>query len=352
MVNPSISIWSRARPRTSPVPEDSTPRVPWRVVSLPPRVLGSHRDGKEATTDSEIDTVSSCCDSPTRATNIIGRSGACDILNSSSSDFPAIISSVVDDELCSSSDGSSTPKMNLPGSGSSILHEIPRDLATAARTRTEVKMGKHSREWQTSANRSIQVTQPYIEVSCTSSAMNLSCTAAAPLVVDVACGERREWSPRPHLRATRKMPIQSPGAATGRQGSLEAKENSNNQPCTPTLEVRTPKAPPRPTRPRPIWAVLRNRTLNTTRREPSIFRGNIENEVKNGVDAQAVAQTRQQLSWHIFNRRIFGVREVPRRGVVAFPEWVMFSAGVPPSGLSEQSRWALRLGRDRGNVPS
>lgn len=317
---------------------------------MSPTVLGKRRDGKEVAADSNVDPTSVCHNATTTATNMVRSSPGCVKKKSSSSNFlPAV--QVIDDQACSSCSRLES-KRTVQGQGSLIVDEIARDLATAARTTRKDVMAGDLQERQGSAKKSsLQVvTKPHIEVSFTT-ATHSSSAAAACLVMDVARGDRREWNAGPHFHAPSRVPVRPPGAARGRQDSLEATKMAD-APDTPICEIRAPRAPPRPVGvPCPVWAVLRNRTLNATRREPSIFRGRSQNELENGVNAQEIAQARQ-LSWHIFNRRIFGVREVPRRGVVAFPEWVMFSAGVPPSGLSEHSRWQVRLGRNRGNVQS
>lgn len=355
MTGPSISISPRARLRTPRVPEDHhTPRVPWRVVSLSTQVLGDRRDGEEVAADSKTDPIS-FCDNPTRPANSMLSSSSAECgkkKKSSSSNLPAM--PATDDKACSSCSRLES-KRTLQGPGSLNVDELPRDLATAARTtRMEVIMGGDWQERHGSAKNksSLQLTKPHIEVSFPD-ATRSSSAAAARLFVDAARGDRREWGAWPHFHAPNRVPVQPHGAATGRQDSLDATKMAE-APDTPIIcEIRVPRAPPRPVgAPRPIWAVLRNRTLNATRREPSIFRGRSQNELENGVDAQQEEMTqRRQVSWCIFNRRIFGVREVPRRGVVAFPEWVMFSGGVPPSGLSEHSRWEVRIGRNRGHVP-
>lgn len=96
--------------------------------------------------------------------------------------------------------------------------------------------------------------------------------------------------------------------------------------------------------PRPIWSVLRNRTLKITQEDPSIFRRD-----SHPRRAELVSGTKKLSRWHIMNRRVFGVREVPRRATTAVthPDWLVFSGGVPPRKINERSRWNLRLGHAR-----
>lgn len=96
--------------------------------------------------------------------------------------------------------------------------------------------------------------------------------------------------------------------------------------------------------PRPIWAVLRRQTLKTTEEDPSIFSRGVQHRPKKW--AQADPTIRQIKSWHIINRRIFGVYETPRKRGTTSPEWLLFAGGVPTPGISERQRWMLRLGRD------
>lgn len=107
------------------------------------------------------------------------------------------------------------------------------------------------------------------------------------------------------------------------------------------------RVPARPTQPmntpRPIWVALRRQTLKVTQADPSIFSRGVQNPSKRG--AQVDSTTRQRKSWHIINRRIFGVYETPRKGGTTHPEWLLFAGGVPQKGISEHQRWVLRLGQ-------
>lgn len=177
---------------------------------------------------------------------------------------------------------------------------------------------------------------------------------------DGAPRDRRDWIATPHLispRRTAELPIRPRdarkhsavedynkvfecqarrcGAARclGNDGALESRVVSQ-VPAPPQNQTHTP---------RPIWAILRNRTLRVARQDPCIFSRGSQCRFQKTINMASTA--RQLKSWHIINRRIFGFREMPRRGSMVQPEWMVFGGGLPPQGLDEQNRWMLRLGR-------
>lgn len=340
---------------TAPLLEDPTPRIPWRVLSLPtssptPVLVG---DGQQATAVKE----DPCCkktelvpsddnNSSTPTTKRINgeNTTVCCVRSSTGNGAPAAAVPVGDRSFA---DGLTSSRSSRPSKGVLIglglaLDDHPScDSASATRTKSE-RFGVASWEREASKRGMLQVTMPRISGSNTD-ASHAPCLPAAPLaVVNGVCCNRREWSATPPIKAHRV-------AKHSRLHPQEGIETSK-EPSRSASEVReageAPRVPKTSPRPMCAWGVLRRRTLKATQREPSIFRRNIQGN----REAGAVQESRQPARWYILNRRIFGVREVARRGVIAFPEWMMFSGGVPPSGLDDQSRWALRLGRYWENI--
>lgn len=352
MSAPSISAVSSSRAgrrpclKTFALPEDPTPRIPWRVLSLPVSVV-ARENGQEATPykNSKIEFVSSDDNSGmtiTTTTRLVNGENTAVCWMRSSNGAPAAVlvggRSFVNGETCSRS--SKPSKRTLTGLGLIVDDESScGDSASAARTRTEM-LGAASWERETSARKILQVAMPSIAASDTGAAHS-PCLAAAPPAVDVArCDRREEWRATP--------PIKAHGVANCRlhlQGGVKTANASNALASEVRGARKTPRVPKAPPRPLCAFEVLRQRTLKATLRDPSIFRRNFQRNLES--EAGEVPETMQPTGWHILNRRIFGVGEAARRGIVAFPEWMMFSAGVPPSGLDEKSRWALRLGRNR-----
>ena len=282
-------------------PEDPFPRIPWRVISLPTPALA--QGGQEAAAAEEDQTFPQNEFDKGNTTTATGEH---------------------------SSAGSLEPSkgisMGRTGLGLSLDDDSSHDATTTARRR----MVAASWEREASLRKILQVEMPRIRVSDTDA------PGSPPPVVGVAppC-DRREWSATPPIKAHRI-------AYRRLHPHEEVKpDKASNASVSQVREAgiavaRVPKAPPRPLC---AWEVLRQRTLKVTQREPSIFRRNIQSS-QGGVQPESTQPAR----WLILNRRIFGVREVVASRGIAFPEWLMFSQGIPPSGMDEKSRWALRLG--------
>lgn len=177
---------------------------------------------------------------------------------------------------------------------------------------------------------------------------------------DGAPRDRRDWIATPQLISPRRkaeLPIRPRDA---RKHSLVEDYNKvfhcqarrcgaarclgNDGALEPRVASQVPAPPQNQSHtPRPIWAILRNRTLRVARQDPCIFSRGTQCESQETFNMASTA--RQLKSWHIVNRRIFGFREMPCRGSTVDPEWMVFGGGVPPQGLDEQNRWMLRLGR-------
>lgn len=349
MVAPSTSRWSGYRPCVKTplaLVQESTPRIPWRVSLLArdDTTIGSSSPPQKA---AEKDCPSFCSVFPS--------------LQDQFSTSVASTSLISTDEVCPSVNSRmkrSTTTTTTPSTSLAILaHGVvvedssSCDSVTAARTRTEV-VETALRE------REALVRHPGSpEVHHIKSDMVRTTEEDTPR-------ERRGWCPaRKTTHIIRRMPVPvREGASSGSRGRFrEAARTQATTAMSPSeanqevLDVRAaswvPKEPPRSQlhRPRPIWAVLRNRTLKVAQQDPCIFRGTSKHELEDGADE--VPHTRQMPPWHVLNRRIFGFREVPPRGMIMFPEWMMFAAGVPPSGIDEINRWALSLGGTSDNQP-
>lgn len=178
---------------------------------------------------------------------------------------------------------------------------------------------------------------------------------------DGAPRDRKDWIATPHLVSprltTKQRPIRPRDTRRHlddhdnkvlkgqfRFGANRCSGNNNDGALEFRVASQIPAPPPRRSHtPRPICAILRNRTLKVARQDPCIFRRELQCESQRTV--HVASTTRQLKSWHIVNRRIFGFREVPRRGSIVRPEWMVFGGGIPPQGLHEKKRWMLRLGR-------
>lgn len=320
--------------------EDPTPCIPWRVLSLPNPALA--RGGEEAVAAEEDSPLSKNEFDNGSTTRANGENTAVCWVHSSSSNRGAPTAmgkySKVDGETFSGS--SKPPKGALPALSLILDDELSRDSSTAARRRTQVVRAA-SCERAASVRTELQIEMPNIRVS-DSRATESPCLATAPPEAQYC--DRREWSAAPPIKTYRVANCRLHPQEEAKPDN--APKASANEVREARKALRVPKAPPRP---RYIWEVLRRRTLQATQREPSVFRRNIQSKLEG--EADAVPETTQAAPWLVLNRRIFGVREVASRGVIAFPEWMMFSAGVPPSGFDETSRWALRLGRNRESAP-
>lgn len=129
-------------------------------------------------------------------------------------------------------------------------------------------------------------------------------------------------------------------------GSLELREASK----VINKSKMAPIAPTRAGKPRPIWSLLRSRTLRVTQQDPSVFRRDTElgPHRRCGATQAAGLVSPEMNHWHVINRRIFGAHEVLKQRIrSSVPEWMLFAGGLPPPGLSDVDRWTLRLGHSR-----
>lgn len=267
----------RQRLKTLALPEDPTPRIPWRVLSLPAPVLA--RGGQEAAaakedppfTKSEFDNGST--------TRVGGENTAVCLLRSSHGATTAMSvdgRSFVDGETSSRS--SKPSKGSLIGLGR-IWEESSCDSSIAARRRTE---SVRAASWERVASvrtRSPQVEMPSIRVSDTDAAGSPSLVAALP-AVDVAPPiDSRAWSATPPNRAHRVASCRlHPQVEVNPGGSPKAFASDVRE---ARKVPRVPKAPPRPMC---TWEVLRQRTLKATLGDPSIFRRNIQSKLEGEDD--------------------------------------------------------------------
>lgn len=384
----SVSIFPSSSCRLGHhVAEEAPPNVPWRVSSLPVTALVGGGDITSAVTAPAGDGGGGATSlSSNNVASAVVAVGCGSWTHSSNSAQLLAASSAVchDDSICggggfdascSSSDDGSTvsakpskgTSVTAPSHVSNILvagriseESSSCDSTLAARAQTEV-VGAALREQEALVGshqglpRVLQeeATSPPVKASHTPTLPSFLAPAPPP-TTDVAPCDRRGWRATPWL--TKKHATGAPGQfrapvkdENGPRRKDEIKLNGCSDaaaPCPPADHVcerrhasRVP-APPRQTTytPRPIWAVLRTRTLKVARQDPSIFRDKTGSDVGHRTNGN-LPETSCFNRWHILSRKVFGVREVQCPGTATtVPDWMVFSGGAPPSGTDEHTR--------------
>ncbi|CAM9565958.1 unnamed protein product, partial [Ectocarpus fasciculatus] len=314
VVATSTSRWSGYSPCVkTPLArvQESTPRIPWRVSLLARSTI--NRDGNISNSSppqraAEEDYPSFCSvfPSPHDQSSTSGLLAGVPSTALSSTDE---VSPSVSSRMKRSTTTTTTPSTSL----AILVHGVVEDSsscdsATAARTRTEVvESALRERE---ALVRHPGPPEVHHQIK--------------PGMVQTAEGDTprntRGWCPaQKTTRIIRGMSLPVREGASRSRGRLREAARTQATAMSPSeanqelVDVRAaswvPKEPPRQLhRPRPIWAVLRNRTLKVAQQDPCIFRGTNKNELEGGADG--VSRTRQMPPWQILNRRIFGFREV------------------------------------------
>ena len=107
----------------------------------------------------------------------------------------------------------------------------------------------------------------------------------------------------------------------------------------PSLRGRTP---------RPLWAMLQNRTFKVIQEDPSIFSPGVLHAPARSR-ANIVSTSKQKGCWDVINRRIFGIREISRHNAGFPPERVIFGGGIRLYLQLSTIKigWTLNLGHAR-----